>query len=63
MSRRRYTAEQIIGKLWEAEVALSAISPQFTPRLVGCGYAHHSCLSEPGDILLKNSKKFPYRSY
>jgi hypothetical protein len=29
MSKKRYTAEQIIGKLREAEVALSAIYMQF----------------------------------
>jgi hypothetical protein len=36
MRRKRFTPEQIIGKLREAEVALTAISPQFTTRLVEC---------------------------
>jgi len=33
MSRKRYTPEQIIGKLWEAEVALSARFHLFTHRI------------------------------
>jgi len=33
MSRKRYTPEQIIGKLWEAEVALSTGFHLFTHRI------------------------------
>ena len=35
MSKKRFTPEQIIGKLKEAEVALSAITAHFSRRLEG----------------------------
>jgi hypothetical protein len=33
MGKKRFTPEQINGKLWEAEVALSAINQRLKPSL------------------------------